>query len=264
MPLNFTIQGEGKPILLIHGLFGDAKNLGGLARTLQHTHKVISVDLCNHGRSFHSDKVSHQLMAQDLISLLDQNRITQCDVIGHSLGGKVAMCLSSMAPSTVDRLIVLDIAPIAYSEHRHQNVFLGLQAILDNPPSSRQQADVLLSQSIEETSVRQFLMKSLIKTADYFEWSFNAKGLMKNYDQLMGWQENAPFYGQTLFIKGGNSDYLLPEHQSAITRQFPNAKAHIVAQTGHWLHAEKPEIVGRIINRFLGVAESNDNPQSVL
>ena len=264
MQLNFIIQGQGKPILLIHGLFGDAKNLGGLARALEKTHKVISVDLCNHGRSYHSDKVSHQLMAQDLIALLDHNQIKKCDIIGHSLGGKVAMCLASIAPNRVDHLIVLDMAPIAYSEHRHQNVFEGLRAILKTPVNSRQKVDEILARSVEDPSVRQFLMKSLIKTDGTFTWGFNATGLMTNYSQLMNWQENTPFYGKTLFIKGANSDYLLPEHQATIARQFPNAKAHIVAQTGHWLHAEKPDIVGRVINRFLEMAESNDNPQSVL
>lgn len=264
MLLNFMAQGEGKPILLIHGLLGDAKNLGALARELQKTHKAISVDLRNHGRSFHDDAISHELMAQDVIAVLDHLAIPHCDVIGHSLGGKVAMKLAHQAPERVDHLIVLDMSPVAYTQHRHRTVFDGLQAVSFAKPNSRQAAEHILMQHIDDPAVIPFLLKSLTKQGEYWDWCCHVPALIRHYDDLMDWQPIAPFQGKTLFMKGGTSDYLQAEHQTDIMAQFPNAKAHVIANAGHWLHAEKPQAVLRAIEKFLATPESNDATQSVV
>ncbi|WP_256383043.1 alpha/beta fold hydrolase [Photobacterium toruni] len=252
MNLHFRAEGKGKTIVLIHGLFGSADNLGLLARELKHHYHVISVDLRNHGLSPHSDQFSYQDLAQDIIDTLDHFAIDQFDVVGHSMGGKVAMALSALVPQRIKHLIILDIAPVAYQEHRHQNVFAGLREVNHHLVTKRSEAEQYLAQYINDIGVRQFLLKSLTKIETGYQWRFNVEGLIANYATIMEWQPaSLPFIGKTLFIKGQLSDYIEPQYRDAIMAQFPNAKAHIVANTGHWLHAEKPETVNRIIDQFL-------------
>ena len=190
-------------------------------------------------------------MAQDVANLLGDLNIEPALVIGHSMGGKVAIKLADIAPEFVKRLVVLDMAPVSYQINRHDNVFSGLQAVIKEQPTNRQQTMDILAQHIEIDGVRQFLSKSLYKSGDKMAWRFNVVSLLNNYDDIIGWQEIAPTEIPTLFVKGGDSDYLMPEHQPAVKRQFINAKAHIIANTGHWLHAEKPAEVMRVIRKFI-------------
>lgn len=249
--LNYTIQGQGPAIILIHGLFGSLSNLGLLARDFTTDHTVISVDLRNHGHSFHSDTMHYQAMADDLLRLLSHLNVESAIVVGHSMGGKAAMALSALAPQKIAQLVVLDMAPIHYTQRRHDNVFAGLQSVIQQKPTTRKAALECLSQHIELDGVRQFLAKSLHHKDGYMQWLFNVEVIINNYHHIQGWDPIAPFQNKTLFLKGANSDYLLPEHQSAIIQQFPNSKAHVIANTGHWLHAEKPDEVLRAIRRFI-------------
>ncbi|MEC6822036.1 alpha/beta fold hydrolase [Photobacterium piscicola] len=252
MNLHFRAEGKGKTIVLIHGLFGSADNLGLLARELKHHYHVISVDLRNHGLSPHNDLFSYQDLAQDIIDTLDHLAIEQFDVVGHSMGAKVAMALTALIPQRIHHLVVLDMAPVAYQGHRHQNVFDGLREINRHLITKRSEAEQYLARFINDAGVRQFLLKSLVKTETGYQWRFNVEGLIANYATIMGWHPaSQPFTGKTLFIKGQLSDYIEPQYHDAIMAQFPNAKAHVVANTGHWLHAEKSETVNRIINQFL-------------
>lgn len=249
--LNHKLQGEGDTIVLIHGLFGSLDNLGLLARDLSTDHQVLSLDLRNHGLSFQSDEHNYELMAQDVKRLLADLQLDNVTLIGHSMGGKVAMTLAAMLPNRVDNLIVLDMAPVHYHERRHDNVLAGLEAVIAQQPKSRSEAMMILSQHIEMEGVRQFLGKSMAKVGDYISWRFNVASLKTNYLNILGWNEITPISAPTLFIKGANSDYLTEAHQQAVARQFQHVKAHVIANTGHWLHAEKPNDVLRIIRRFL-------------
>lgn len=249
--LNHTVQGQGPVILLIHGLFGSLGNLGLLARDLVQDHTVISVDLRNHGHSFHSDTMNYPAMAEDLNHLLSDLNISSLVVIGHSMGGKAAMALCNIAAEKISKLIVLDMAPVAYQERRHDNVFAGLKAVIENQPATRKEALNCLAEHIELDGVRQFLAKSLHKQDGHMQWLFNVEGIIDNYHHIQNWTTIAPFNNETLFLKGANSDYLMSEHQTLILEQFPNSKAHIIANTGHWLHAEKPAEVLRSIRRFI-------------
>ncbi|SKC32060.1 Esterase YbfF [Photobacterium piscicola] len=252
MNLHFRAEGKGKTIVLIHGLFGSADNLGLLARELKHHYHVISVDLRNHGLSPHNDLFSYQDLAQDIIDTLDHLAIEQFDVVGHSMGAKVAMALTALIPQRIHHLVVLDMAPVAYQGHRHQNVFDGLREVNRHLITKRSEAEQYLARFINDAGVRQFLLKSLVKTETGYQWRFNVEGLIANYATIMGWHPaSQQFTGKTLFIKGQLSDYIEPQYRDAIMAQFPNAKAHVVANTGHWLHAEKSETVNRIINQFL-------------
>ncbi|CAE6890450.1 alpha/beta fold hydrolase [Vibrio sp. B1FLJ16] len=249
--LNYKQEGQGQTVVLIHGLFGSLSNLGLLARDLVQDHSVISVDLRNHGLSFHSDTHTYTEMAQDVANLLGHLDVEPSIIVGHSMGGKVAMKLADIAPQFVKQLVVLDMAPVAYTTNRHENVFNGLRAVIEQEPTNRQQAMDILAQHIEIDGVRQFLSKSLYKEGNKMAWRFNVKSLSDNYAEIIGWQEITPTEIPTLFVKGGDSDYLMPEHQAAVQKQFKQAKAHIIANTGHWLHAEKPAEVMRAIRKYI-------------
>ncbi|MFV0575607.1 MAG: alpha/beta fold hydrolase [Vibrio sp.] len=249
--LHHTIHGTGPTMVLIHGLFGSLSNLGLLARDFVQDHQVISIDLRNHGQSFHSDEMNYSLMAQDINHLLIDLNISEAIVVGHSMGGKAAMALTAIASEKIKQLIVLDMAPVAYQTRRHDNVFAGLQKVIEGKPTTRKQAIELLAETVEIEGVRQFLAKSLTLKDGYMQWLFNVDALSKQYMNILGWEPVPAFTGKTLFLKGADSEYILSEYQADIVEQFPNSKAHIIANTGHWLHAEKPVEVVRSIRRFI-------------
>lgn len=250
--LNYKQQGQGPCVILVHGLFGSLSNLGLLAKDLARDHTVISVDVRNHGLSFHHQDHDYVAMAEDIAQLITHLNIDRFTVIGHSMGGKVAMQLSAQLTQQCSKAIVLDMAPVRYSERHHDNVFAGLKAVALQKPSSRQDALSILAQHVVQAEVCQFLSKSLFKADDdTLAWRFNVDALWRNYEHIIDWQPLPPSALPILFLKGANSDYIKPEYQSAIAKQFPAAKAHIIANTGHWLHAEKPQEVNRAIRRFL-------------
>jgi len=251
--LNHKITGSGPAVIIIHGLFGDMNNLGNLARALieQQRWQVIQVDVRNHGGSFHHQEMDYPCMAADLAQLMDQLRLEQATLVGHSMGGKIAMQLALQHPDRVTKLVVADIAPVPYSAH-HKQVFAALDAIDTQRPTSRKQADVLMQQHVEEVGVRQFLLKNLQFTDGNMGWRLNLTAIRDCYPQILDWQQpNQTYAGDTLFIKGGDSDYILPDHQQAIMTQFPNARAKIISDAGHWLHAQKPQLFNRLALNFL-------------
>ncbi|MFD2180115.1 alpha/beta fold hydrolase [Veronia pacifica] len=252
MFLNFKVQGTGQPVLLIHGLFGDLGNLGGIARELAKTFQVFQIDLPNHGLSPHDPDVSYQHQSEIVVQFLAQQKISKVTVIGHSMGGKVGMAVALRYSELVEQLIVIDIAPIAYTHNMHEAVFRGLNAARNEVLSSRKDAQDILQNYIVDPGIIQFLMKSLAKTSQGdFTFRFNIENLEQGYAEIMGWSIDAVYNGNTLFLKGGDSPYITQQHKANIEKAFPNAKAHVIANTGHWLHAEKPETVSRVINRFL-------------
>ncbi|WP_375753152.1 alpha/beta fold hydrolase [Vibrio sp. HN007] len=249
--LNYKLQGEGPNVLLIHGLFGNLDNLGLIARDLINDYQVLSVDLRNHGLSFHSNSHTYQEMADDIHQLISHLGLSELHVVGHSMGGKVAMRFAADHSELCKSLIVMDMAPVAYKHRKHDNVFDGLQAVIEGTPTNRSEAMKLMAQHIEMDGVRQFLGKSLFSNDGYLQWRFNVPSILDNYWNILGWETIDNCETPTLFLKGANSDYLTQEHQSEVQRQFSNAKAHVIANTGHWLHAEKPSEVIRAIRRFL-------------
>ena len=239
------------PLVLLHGLFGSYENLGVVERSLSEQFQVINIDVRNHGRSFHSDEMTYPLMADDLLQTLDSLHINSVNLLGHSMGGKLAMAFALAQPQRVSKLILADIAPVAYPA-RHNTIFAGLNAVDLTAISSRNEADAKLADYIDEPGVRQFLLKSLLKQDDKFSWRFNLAALQKNYRQLIGAPlVNGCYNGPTLFIKGGESDYILPEHKAQIMRLFPQAQAKVIQGTGHWLHAEKPAVFTKLVKDFL-------------
>ncbi|CAH0533890.1 Esterase YbfF [Vibrio stylophorae] len=262
MDLHFRVQGQGDPVILMHGLFGSLDNLGLLAKELSKDYQVISVDLRNHGQSPHSPRVSYALMAEDVLNVMHRLNLPRAIVIGHSMGGKVAMKLAQDWPEQVRALVVLDIAPVLYPFRRHDAIFAGLREVAGAPPKSRSEADSLLALHIDTPFVRQFLGKSLYRGEDSrYHWRFHVRALSDNYEAIMGWPNPSVYHGPALLLKGHLSEYVQLEHKDAIVSQFPAMKTHIIANTGHWLHAEKPESVHRHIRQFLTtLAHENHEP----
>ena len=260
MILNHSIKGHGEPIVLLHGLFGSLENLGGIARQLEPHYQVLSIDLPDHGLSPRSEQFSFNGYADAVIATLDSLGLQQVNLLGHSLGGKIAMQMALDYPDRVAKLVVADIAPVSYAP-RHQNVFKALHSFAPESINTRQSADSAMAEHLPDKGVRQFLLKSLQKNQEgNFSWRFNLPLLYRDYAQLsQGIVSDRVFSKDTLFIKGGQSDYVTAAHQETILRLFPAAKAKIIANTGHWLHAEKPFVFAGLVSSFLA---ENDGDQT--
>jgi len=251
LQLHYKQTGEtGDWVLLLHGLFGSGDNLGALAKSLADNFRVVQVDLRNHGRSPHADDMSLSALAADVFALQRQLGIERSHFVGHSLGGKGAMQLALNDAACVERLVVADIAPVNYAPH-HRQIFAGLQSVALDSLQSRQQADQQLAAFVPEIGVRQFLLKSLDRDGAVFRWRFNLPVLAARYAQMQAPPTGIPFNGATLFIKGGNSDYILAEYEVPMRALFPTFELQIIEGTGHWLHGEQPEIFNNLVKRFL-------------
>ena len=243
---------SGDPLIAIHGLFGSLENLGVITRQLAADYRVYAVDLPNHGGSLHTDKMTIASMAERVNQWMAVMGIDSAHFLGHSLGGKVCMEIALTTPSVVRSLVVADIAPVSYPP-RHDNVFRGLRAVDTVAITSRSQADQQMRDYITDAATRLFLLKNLVKVNGRWRWRMNLDAIETHYSALLA--ENirgkTPYQNPVLFIKGQHSDYLLPEYREAILERFPNAAVKEIQQTGHWLHAEKPDAFVRIVKRFL-------------
>ncbi|AVF35424.1 esterase [Rahnella sikkimica] len=253
MKLHYRLQEpevagrDALPVLLIHGLFGTLDNLGVLARDLKQQHRVLQVDLRNHGQSGRSPEMSYAAMAQDLMETLDDVGFQKFIVIGHSMGGKAAMALTALIPDRIEKLIAIDIAPVDYHVRRHDEIFAAINAVTDAGIRDRASATECMHQHIKEDGVIQFLLKSFQQG----EWRFNVPVLLSEYAKIVGWEEVPAWDRPALFIRGGDSPYVQDAYREDIGRQFPQAKAYVVAGAGHWVHAEKPDAVLRAVHRFI-------------
>ena len=249
--LHYQQLGSGKDILLIHGLFGRLENLNMVAKTLSENYRVTSVDVRNHGDSFHDSVMDYPTMAQDVVNVMQHLAIDSAIVLGHSMGGKIAMELALTSPERVEKLIIADIAPVEYPPH-HKQIIAGLQAIDLAAVKVRKDADNQLSQYVDDVGVRQFLLGNLSANNCQFSFKCNIQNIANNYANIMKtYQGNNTYNAPTLFIKGANSDYILPEHRAEIVRLFPQSRARVIQGAGHWLHAEKTVAFNRSVISFL-------------
>ncbi|MFT5838889.1 MAG: esterase [Flavobacteriales bacterium] len=246
-------------LLLIHGLFGNLDNLSALRRQFTESFQVLSIDLPDHGKSAFTQSFSFVQYAKLIFELVNTLDITRLSIVGHSLGGKVAMQLALSQHELISHLIVLDIAPVDYTT-RHTHVFQGLNNVVLAELTSRIEANIALSKYVEDSSTRQFLLKSLYNENSIWKWRFNLLLLQKDYAKLSAAIISLQtFLKPVLFIKGEHSDYLLPEHKPAVMKLFPNSHSKIISDTGHWLHAEKPDLCAKIILSFLRKNKSTAN-----
>ena len=252
MKLNTRAQSaqqpnNNSPVVLIHGLFGSLDNLGVLARDLVEDRDVLSVDMRNHGLSPRADEMRYPAIAQDIIDTLDAQGVDKVTLIGHSMGGKAAMAVTALAPERIDKLVVIDMAPVDYDVRRHDEIFAAIRAVTEAGAESRQAAAEVMRRHLDEEGVIQFLLKSFVDGA----WRFNVPVLWDCYRQITGWETVPAWPHPALFIRGGNSSYVSESYRDALLAQFPQARAHVIAGAGHWVHAEKPQAVLRAIRRFL-------------
>ncbi len=242
MNLYSKIIGTGKPLLILHGFLGMSDNWKTLGNQYaENNFEVHLLDLRNHGRSPHSDDTSYRAMAEDILEYCKQHNLSTIDLIGHSMGGIVAMMFATAFSEMVEKLIIADIAPKYYKPH-HGQILNGLSSIDFSKKPSREQADDQMEKFVPEFGTRQFLLKSLYwKNPDQLAFRFNLEAFLANkdsvgVDDLVGKIFNKP----TLFIRGGNSDYILDSDFPNIISHFPQAKILAIENAGHWLHAEKP------------------------
>lgn len=244
-------EGEGVPLLIVHGLFGSARNWRALGRHFARLRPVITVDMRNHGASFWDDSHSYADLADDLAQVILAHG-GQADVLGHSMGGKAAMVLALSRPELLRRLIVADIAPVAYG-HTQMASIEAMRRVPLADISRRSEADRFMAQVISEPTVRAFLLSSLQMGADGNHWSLNLDVLAAYMPDLIGFPEVSGVYkGAVSFVHGGASDYVLPAHHDRIRTLFPQANFHVIEGAGHWLHAEKPrEFIAAVEGLFV-------------
>lgn len=254
--LNTLLYGDanGKPpLLIVHGLFGSAKNWGAISKRMAAGRQVLAVDLRNHGDSAHTDSHSYPELAADLAEVIDAHG-GRADVLGHSMGGKAAMVLALTHPEKVARLLVADIAPVTYN--RTQAGFIDAMESVDlSHVTKRSDADKALMPSVPDLPTRAFLTQSLdLRAEGGPRWRLNLATLRRDMPLIMGFPRlEGSYTGPTLFLRGGASDYVRPEHQPEIDRLFPTAQQDALPGVGHWLHAEAPGAFIEKISEFLEV-----------
>lgn len=255
MQLHHQSLGQGQPLILLHGLFGSSDNWGAVAKHFSQHYQVISVDLRNHGKSPHSASQCYADMADDLLELCDTQSLDRIHLLGHSLGGKVAMQFATRHPDRVEKLIIVDMAMRAYAD-AHMHLIDAMMAIDLSTLQSRSEVDKALSSAIPLVMVRQFLLMNLIKSdtnasESSLAWRINLAALKANYPNLQqAVCENAHYEKSCLFIRGEHSDYVQDADIAQIKTHFTNAQFTSLP-TGHWVHAEQPQAFIEVVDSFL-------------
>lgn len=254
MQLHFKSNGSGDPLIILHGLFGMLDNWQSFASHLSSAYYTYLVDLRNHGRSPHAPEMSYELMAEDLRETMESQWMYDgAYVIGHSMGGKVAMQLALSHPDLVKALVIVDIAPVTY-KGVHEGIIEALLNVPLDLVRSRAQVSAILEREIKNTTISAFLMKSLLRQKDgSFRWRMNLTSIAASYQALQAaptWQGH-PYQGPTLFIKGAQSDYLTTGSSKEIRKFFPNATISTIEGAGHWVHADEPIKLRQEVNGFL-------------
>lgn len=246
--------GPGPVLVIMHGLFGMLDNWHNLAKTFSERYHVFLLDLRNHGQSPHADDINYSLMSEDLYEFLLDQHIPSAIIMGHSMGGKVAMEFALTYPELTQMLIVADIAPVKYKAG-HDEIFKALFSLdIQNKDKSRNDLDQDMQVLIPEFGIRQFLLKSLIRKSEGgYEWKFNLQSLFDNYEKILAEPSGStPYDGPSLFIRGGNSPYVQDKYLDKIKSLFPQAQLVTLEGAGHWVHAEKPKELIEAVNSFIG------------
>lgn len=244
--------GEGSPLIIVHGLFGSSDNWYSIAKKFSLDFEVHTLDLRNHGNSPHHDEFNYKIMTRDLDHYLKEKGITKTSIIGHSMGGKLAMNFTLKNPERIQNLIVIDIAPRSYPVH-HDLIIDSLLEIDLHKYHKRNEVDEVLSEMIPSIRVRQFLLKNLKKEENgAFTWKINLRAINDNIENIVsGITSKNSFNGKTLFIAGDKSNYIRPVDEEHIIDLFPNAEVIYLPKVGHWVHAEAPDLLYDTIINFI-------------
>jgi esterase len=252
MQLHFESYGRGAPLIILHGLFGSFDNWHTISQRLGERFHVFAADQRNHGRSGHSAEMNYPVMAGDLREFMASHRLETAHVLGHSMGGKTAMEFALQHPEKVNRLVVVDIGPRAYSP-RHGQIFEGLLSLDLAAFQTRVQMEEALAPSIPEKTVRQFLLKNVTRDqAGAFRWKLNLRDILKNYDRLSEALAPDRVCGRpALFMRGGESKYLRESDWEPIRKLYVRAELKTIPQAGHWVHADAPGLFLQSVLEFL-------------
>jgi pimeloyl-ACP methyl ester carboxylesterase len=267
MNLFFREEGEGFPLVIVHGLYGSSDNWLTVGKKLSSQFKVFMIDQRNHGRSPNSAEHGYEDLKNDLADFFDQHAIEKAILLGHSMGGKTAMSFAADYPERIEKLIVVDIAPKDYfllndeSQYfLHQNIMQAMLAIDFTRMESRKDVENYLLQHIDQASIVQFLLKNVHRNKEIhrFEWRLNVQVLFDNLDEIIRgvnekwFEDRLPIFNYpVLFVKGEKSNYILPEDYPSIRRIYPAAIIKVIPDAGHWLHAEQPQLFMDVLEQFL-------------
>ncbi len=252
MKLHNRILGEGQELVILHGLFGMSDNWQTLAKQYAQKYKVYLVDMRNNGHSPHSLEMNYDVMCEDIRELFEEQKINNGILLGHSMGGKAAMFFAQKYPQLLDRLIVADMGIKKYPPH-HQLIFEALFAVDLEKIKSRKEVEEILKQQIADFSVQQFLLKNLYwSDKEQLAWRFNLHVLFDKIDDILEAVPNSTCNTNTLFIRGGKSNYILESDSDSIKAMFPHSRIETIPNAGHWVHAEAPKEFFEITMEFMG------------
>ena len=252
MKLHFKKFGSGDPVLILHGLFGISDNWITIAKNLAKNYLVYVLDMRNHGRSPHTAAFTYSDMVEDVYEFLTDMNLRQVSMIGHSMGGKTAMSFALEYPHRLNKLVIIDISPRKYPIF-HKNIIEGLLALDISSLNSRKDADVQLTEKISSRRIRQFLLKNLTRNDEgFFTWRINLPVIAENLSEIGAEiKSKSSFSNPTLFIRGGNSEYIGESDFQLIQNHFTNSEIITIPGTSHWIHSEAPEEVFKVIDAFL-------------
>ncbi len=241
--LYSRIEGKGKPLLILHGYLGMSDNWKTLSgKFAEAGFQVHALDLRNHGRSFHSEEFSHELMMQDILQYCKFHNLKKISLIGHSMGGKLAMFLAVTHPDLIDKLIIADISVREYSPH-HQDILEALNSVDFSIHTDRKQVEQVIAQYVPDFGTCQFLLKNVYRiTPNQLGFRMNLKSLTENYNNMgIEIPKSSKYDKSVLFLRGEKSNYIRERDEQDILNIFPKAEIKTVSKAGHWLHAENPE-----------------------
>jgi len=252
MKLNHHVVGDGPPLLILHGLLGSLDNWMPHAQQLAARFQVFLLDLRNHGRSPHDVEFNYDVMAADVAEFIRDQNLGPVSLIGHSMGGKVAMRFAQLHPGLTQKLIAVDMSPREYAP-RYAEILDAMHALDLHQFQQRNEVEAALLTTAPDKNIRQFLLKNLGRDeAGRLRWKPNVAALRANYQTLrLALPATPNFIGPTLFIRGGKSDYIRDEDVTLIRQMFPQVKLETITTAGHWVHAEAPEEFLRLVTYFL-------------
>jgi pimeloyl-ACP methyl ester carboxylesterase len=240
MKLFYRELGEGAPLMILHGLFGFSDNWQTHAKKLAEYYRVILVDLRNHGRSDWSDSFSYEIMADDVLELCDDLNLEDLILVGHSMGGKVAMHIAEKREELLEKLVIVDMGIKSYPMH-HDHIIAGIKSVTIDTIKARREAEEQLGEYIESDGVKQFLLKNMYwKEKGKLAWRMNVPVLDRDMPEILSGFEAEEIFTPTLFIRGAMSNYILDEDIPSLEAQFPDMELITVENAGHWVHAEAP------------------------
>lgn len=254
MKLAYRHFGSGEPVIVLHGLFGQSDNWVTIARRIAEQFSVYIPDQRNHGLSPHAPVHSYPALSDDLLEFMEELGLEKTILIGHSMGGKAAMAFALEHPEMVEKLVVIDISPRKYPERNiHTQIITQMMSINLDSISSRTEAEKILELHIPDARIRMFILKNLYyKMPGKLAWRLNLEAINQSLDQLFdGIQSDSKYYGPCLFIRGGMSDYIIDEDTELIGNLFPKAIIKTISGASHWIHADAPEELCKLLSHFL-------------